>query len=163
MGRRAAASGATPAVRAARAAGVAVTLHEYDHDPRTTAYGEEVVARLGADPATVFKTLLAEADTGFVVAVLPVPARLDLKALAAAAGGRRARMADPHDAERVTGYVLGGMSPVGQRRRLPTVLDESAAGHATILVSAGRRGLQMGLAPADLAGLTGAVYARIAT
>lgn len=159
--RRTGSSGGTPAVRAAADAGVTVVLREYTHDPRATAYGDEVVARLGVPAETVFKTLLAEVDGEHVVAVLPVPDRLDLKGLAAALGGKRARMADAADAERVTGYVVGGMSPVGQKRRLRTVLDESAVLHERVIVSAGRRGLQMELSPDDLVALTGAVVAPI--
>lgn len=155
------AAGATPAVRACEAAGVEVTLHPYRHDPRTSAFGEEVVAALGVAPDRVFKTLVVEVDGAHVVAVLPVPGRLDLKALAAAAGGKRARMADPADAERLTGYVVGGIAPLGQRRALPTVLDTSALAHDRILVSAGRRGLQMELAPQDLVALTGATVAAL--
>lgn len=149
-------------MRAAAGAGVPVTLHEYRHDPRTTAFGEEVVAALGIDARRVLKTLVAEVDGRHVVAVLPVPDRLDLKALAAAAGGKRARLADPADAERLTGYVVGGISPIGQRRALPTVVDASAVAHERVLVSAGRRGLQMELAPADLVALTAGVLAPIA-
>jgi len=161
VGRRRAATGATPALRAAAAAGVDVELHEYRHTEGVTAFGDEVVAQLDADPATVFKTLVAEIDGAPAVAVLPVPARLDPKALAAALGGKRARLADAADAERITGYVVGGVSPLGQRQRLPTVLDASARDHPRILVSAGRRGLQMGLAPADLVALTDPVVAPI--
>jgi len=152
----------TPALRAARAAGVEVTVHAYRHREGVTAFGEEVVAALGIAPERIFKTLLAVVDDRHAVAVLPVPARLDPKALAAALGGKRAALADLADAERITGYVRGGMSPVGQRRRLPTVLDASASAHARILVSAGRRGLQMEIAPADLVALTGARTAPIA-
>lgn len=153
------AAGATPAVRACQAAGVPVTLHTYHHDPRTTAFGDEVVAALGVDAARVFKTLVAEVDGAAVVAVLPVPERLDLKALAAAVGGKRARLADTAAAERLTGYVVGGIAPLGQRRALPTVVHSSALGHDRVLVSAGRRGLQMELAPQDLVTLTGATVA----
>ena len=117
---------------------------------------------LGLDPAQVFKTLLADVDGGLVVAVVPVDRSLDLKALAAAAGGKRAVMADPAAAERATGYVVGGISPLGQRRRLPTVVDASALEWATVLVSAGRRGLDVELAPADLVRLTNAVTAAVA-
>jgi Cys-tRNA(Pro)/Cys-tRNA(Cys) deacylase len=140
---------------------VVFTLHAYDHDPRAASFGEEAVAALGVEAGRVFKTLLADVDGRLVVAVVPVAGRLDLKALAGAVGGRRAAMADPAAAERATGYVVGGISPLGQRRRLPTVVDASAAGHATIMVSAGRRGLEIELDPADLVRLTEAVTAPV--
>ncbi len=147
----------TPAIAAATRAGVAFTVHEYEHDPRTSSYGLEAVDKLGLDPAHVFKTLVADVDGTLTVAVLPVEAQLDLRAL-----GKRARMADASVAERATGYVTGGISPLGQRRALPTVVDESALGHGTIHVSAGRRGLELALAPGDLIELTGARVAPIA-
>jgi Cys-tRNA(Pro)/Cys-tRNA(Cys) deacylase len=154
---------ATPAVRALERARVAHTLHPYDPDhPADQGHGEAAVAALGADPRQVFKTLVTRVDGALTVAVVPVAGSLDLKALATAAGGRRAAMADPADAERTTGYVLGGISPLGQRKALPTVVDESALGLATMLVSAGRRGLQVELAPADLVRLTRARTAVIA-
>jgi Cys-tRNA(Pro)/Cys-tRNA(Cys) deacylase len=159
---------ATPAVRALERAGVPFTLHEYE--PATGpgghghahGYGDVAVAALGADAAQVFKTLVARVDGTLTVAVVPVSGQLDLKALAAAAGGRKAAMADPADAERTTGYVRGGISPLGQRRALPTVLDESALGFGTVLVSGGRRGLQVELPPAELVRLTRARTAAIA-
>ena len=117
---------------------------------------------MGVSPDRVFKTLVAEVDGALTVAVVPVAGTLDLKALATALGGKRAAMADPAAAERTTGYVRGGISPLGQRKKLPTVLDASAEGHATICVSAGRRGLEVELAPADLAALTDAVWPRSA-
>ncbi|GAA3640126.1 Cys-tRNA(Pro) deacylase [Streptomyces chitinivorans] len=138
------------------------TLHSYEHDPAAPSYGEEAAEALGLDPGQVFKTLVADVDGALTVAVVPVSGSLDLKALAAAAGGKRAAMADPAAAERATGYVRGGISPLGQRRALPTVVDASAEGHATVCVSAGRRGLEIELAPADLVKLTGAVTAPIA-
>jgi Cys-tRNA(Pro)/Cys-tRNA(Cys) deacylase len=144
-------------------AGVAHTLHPYEHDPRAHSYGLEAAAALGVDPARVFKTLLVDADDRLVVAVVPVGERLDLKALARAAGVRRTAMADPDAAQRATGYVVGGISPLGQRRRHPTYVDVSALDHATILVSAGRRGLDVELSPADLVALTSASTAEIAT
>lgn len=141
-------------------------MHAYEHDPAAVAaglaYGVEAARALGVDPASVFKTLLAVVDGAPTVAVVPVEARLDLKALAAAVGGKRAEMADPAVAERVTGYVVGGISPLGQRRSLPTVVDSSAVARPTVLVSAGRRGLDVELAPADLVRLTGAVVAPVA-
>lgn len=158
--------GATPALVALRRAGTAHTVRAYDHDGRAVAaglaYGAEAAAALGEDPATVLKTLVADLDGSPVVAVVPVAGRLDLKALAAALGGKRAALADPDDARRATGYAVGGISPLGQRRRLPTVVDASALEHATVLVSAGRRGLDVELAPADLVALTGAVTAPVA-
>ena len=142
---------------AATRAGIAFIVHEYEHDPRASSYGLEAVEKLGLDPARVFKTLVADVDGRLTVAVLPVGAQLDLRAL-----GKRARMADASAAERATGYVTGGISPLGQRRALPTLVDESALGHETIHVSAGRRGLELELAPADLVELTGARVAPIA-
>ncbi|MET9412989.1 Cys-tRNA(Pro) deacylase [Streptomyces klenkii] len=155
-------SGSTPAIVALEKAGTAFSVHSYDHDPAVASYGTEAAEALGRDPAQVFKTLVADVDGTLTVAVVPVSGSLDLKALAAAVGGKRAAMADPAAAERTTGYVRGGISPLGQRRRLPTALDASAHSHATICVSAGRRGLEVELAPGDLAALTGAVVAPIA-
>jgi Cys-tRNA(Pro)/Cys-tRNA(Cys) deacylase len=153
---------ATPAVRALERAKVAHTLHPYDPDhPSDQGYGEAAVAALGSDPRQVFKTLVARVDGELTVAVVPVAGTLDLKALAAATGGRKAVMADPADAERTTGYVRGGISPLGQRKALPTVVDESVLGFATVMVSAGRRGLQVELPPADLIRLTRARTAPI--
>ncbi len=157
-----AAAGSTPAIVALEKAGTAFSVHAYDHDPAVASYGEEAARALGVDPRQVFKTLVAEVDGALTVAVVPVAGSLDLKALAAAVGGKRAAMADPAAAERTTGYVRGGISPLGQRRRLPTALDASARSHATICVSAGRRGLEVELSPDDLALLTGAVVAPIA-
>ncbi|RSS64014.1 Cys-tRNA(Pro) deacylase [Streptomyces sp. WAC07061] len=152
----------TPAITALTGAGVAFTTHAYEHDPAHPSYGEEAAEALGVSPEQVFKTLVADVDGALTVAVVPVSGSLDLKALAGAVGGKRAAMADPALAERTTGYVRGGISPLGQRRRLRTVLDASARGHATICVSAGRRGLEVELSPADLAALTGAVIAPVA-
>ncbi|MCS0636429.1 Cys-tRNA(Pro) deacylase [Streptomyces sp. LP05-1] len=153
--------GGTPATVALTAAGTAYTLHAYEHDPASPSYGEEAAEALGVSPERVFKTLVADVDGELTVAVVPVAGQLDLKALAAAVGGKRAAMADPAAAERATGYVRGGISPLGQRKRLRTVLDASAGDHATICVSAGRRGLEVELSPADLAALTGAVLAPV--
>jgi Cys-tRNA(Pro)/Cys-tRNA(Cys) deacylase len=136
-------------------------LHSYTHGAGT-AYGPEAAEALGLDPARVFKTLVAEVDGTLTVGVVPVSSTLDLKALAAAVGGKRARMADVAAAERATGYVAGGISPLGGRKRLPTVLDSSAEQQPTVFCSAGRRGLEVELAPADLARLTGARFAPIA-
>jgi Cys-tRNA(Pro)/Cys-tRNA(Cys) deacylase len=141
---------------------VAHALHPYEVSPDLPNYGALVAAALGVEPARLFKTLVTEVDGDLTVAVVPVTGELDLKALAAAAGGKRAVMADRAAAERATGYVRGGISPLGQRRRLPTVVDASAADLDTMYVSAGRRGLQVSLAPADLIRLTGAVTAPIA-
>ncbi|MER6571287.1 Cys-tRNA(Pro) deacylase [Streptomyces sp. NPDC001093] len=154
-------SGGTPATVALSSAGVTFTVHSYDHDPSHPSYGEEAAEAMGVSPDRVFKTLVADVDGALTVAVVPVSGSLDLKALAAAVGGKRATMADPALAERTTGYVRGGISPLGQRKRLPTVLDDSAEAHETICVSAGRRGLEVELAPTDLAKLTGAVLAPV--
>ncbi|WP_411078569.1 Cys-tRNA(Pro) deacylase [Streptomyces sp. cmx-18-6] len=153
--------GGTPATVALTAAGTPFTVHAYDHDPASPSYGEEAAEALGVSPDRVFKTLVADVDGELTVAVVPVAGSLDLKALASAVGGKRAVMADPAAAERTTGYVRGGISPLGQRKRLRTVLDASARSHPTICVSAGRRGLEVELAATDLAGLTGAVFADI--
>jgi Cys-tRNA(Pro)/Cys-tRNA(Cys) deacylase len=155
---------ATPAVRILEQARVPFSLHEYDPaaaDPGGRGYGDVAVAALGADAGQVFKTLVTRVDGALTVAVVPVSGQLDLKALAAAAGGRKAAMAEPADAERATGYVRGGISPLGQRKGLPTVVDASALGFGTVLVSAGRRGMQVELAPADLVRLTRARTAAI--
>ncbi|MGW4277781.1 Cys-tRNA(Pro) deacylase [Streptomyces seoulensis] len=154
-------SAGTPATVALTAAGVDFTVHAYDHDPSHPSYGEEAAEAMGVSPDRVFKTLVADVDGSLTVAVVPVAGSLDLKALASAVGGKRAAMADPALAERTTGYVRGGISPLGQRKRLPTVLDASATGHPTICVSAGRRGLEVELSPADLAALTHAALAPI--
>ncbi|MET9443911.1 Cys-tRNA(Pro) deacylase [Streptomyces sp. NPDC006610] len=154
-------SGGTPATVALTAAGVEHTIHSYDHDPAHPSYGEEAAEAMGVSPDRVFKTLVADVDGALTVAVVPVAGSLDLKALASAVGGKRATMADPALAERTTGYVRGGISPLGQRKKLPTVLDASAGAHATICVSAGRRGLEVELSPSALAELTDATVAPI--
>lgn len=166
MGRKPSRS-ATPATAALTRAGVEFSVRTYDHDPSLGghgSYGAEAAAALGVNPARVFKTLLARVEAvgessggnGLAVAVVPVTGQLDLKALAQALDGKRAQMADPDEAERATGYVVGGISPVGQRRRLSTVLDSSALEHPTVLVSGGRRGMDIELAPSDLVAVTGA-------
>lgn len=155
-------AGGTPATAALTAAGVPFTLREYAHDPRATDFGAEAARELGVEPSRVFKTLLADVDGSLAVGIVPVTGQLDLKALAAALGARRAAMAQVEAAERSTGYVVGGISPIGQRRRLRTVLDLSADDHDTVLVSGGRRGLDVELAPADLRRMTDAVVAAIA-
>ncbi|MFF4772372.1 Cys-tRNA(Pro) deacylase [Microtetraspora fusca] len=151
----------TPATVALAKAAVEFTLHPYEHDAGAQAYGEEAADALGLPNERIFKTLVAETEVGLAVAVVPVAGKLDLKAFAAALKGKRAAMADAAKVERVTGYVVGGISPLGQRKRLPTVVDESALGFETIFFSAGRRGLQIETAPANLIALTGAVTAPI--
>ena len=153
----------TPATAAVAKAKVEHRIHEYSHDPAAASYGLEAAEQLGVDPAAVFKTLVAEVDGRLAVAVVPVAARLDLKALAAAAGGRKAVMAEAVDAERATGYVVGGISPLGHRKRLPVFLDASMQDRTTVMVSAGRRGLELELEPQDLARLSGGTYADLAT
>lgn len=153
----------TPAIAALTRAKVAHTLHPYHHDPGTTAFGDEVVQALGWPPERVFKTLVAAVDGKLTVGIVPVSGQLDLKALAAAAGGKKAVMAPVADAERSSGYVAGGISPLGQRKALPTVIDRTATGFDTIMISAGRRGLQVELSPGDLATLTRAILAPIAS
>ena len=160
--------GGTPATVALTRAGVPFSEHAYEHDPAATSYGLEAAEVLGLDPAQVLKTLLASVDPAagsgratLVVAIVPVAGQLDLKAVAAAVHGKKATMADPAVAERATGYVVGGISPVGQKRAHPTVLDESALAFDTVYVSGGRRGLDLGLAPADLVRVTNATVARI--
>ena len=153
----------TPATALLTKLGVTFTLHPYAHDPRAEAYGEEAATVLGIDPTRIFKTLIALVDGRMVCGVVPVAGRLDMKALAVAAGGKRAGMADPTAAARATGYVVGGISPLGHRSRLPVVVDASAAGFATVFVSAGKRGLQVELAPDDLVRAAGATLAPIAT
>jgi Cys-tRNA(Pro)/Cys-tRNA(Cys) deacylase len=163
------AAGGTRAIDELVRAGVGHTLHEYTvHEPsghdrgRRPSWGEDAAEALGVDPARIHKTLVVVVDGRLAVAVVPVAAELELKRLAAALGGRKATMADPAEAERATGYVRGGISPLGQRRRLPTVIDAPALDLPSIFVSAGRRGLQVELAPADLVRLTSAVIAPIA-
>src|SRR5918992_3014047 len=143
-----------PATAAAATAGITSTLHPYEPGAHPGSYGEAAADALGVPYERIFKTLLAEVDGGLTEAIVPVAATLDLKALAAAAGGKKAHLADARAAERATGDVVGGISPLGQRRRLPTIVDASASGFGTIFVSAGRRGLQIELAPADLIRLT---------
>jgi Cys-tRNA(Pro)/Cys-tRNA(Cys) deacylase len=141
---------------------IAHTLHPYDHDPRAEAYGDEAAAALGIEPARIFKTLIAAVDGKLACGVVPVAARLDLKALAAAVGGKRAAMAGPAAAARATGYVVGGISPIGQKSRLPVVVDTSVERFETVYVSAGKRGLQVELTPADLVRAASATLAPIA-
>ena len=158
-------SGGTPATDALSAAGIAFTLHPYAHDPRATSYGLEAAELLGLDPDRVFKTLVVDTSSGarpeLAVGIVPVSRKLDLKAVAAALGTKKAVMADPALAARSSGYVVGGISPIGHRTPLPTVVDESAVLHETIYVSAGRRGLDLELSPEDLVTLLGATWAEI--
>jgi Cys-tRNA(Pro)/Cys-tRNA(Cys) deacylase len=152
----------TPATALLTKAGIPFTLHPYDHDPRTQAYGEEAAEALGVDPARIFKTLIATVEGRLACAVVPVAARLDLKRFAAALDAKRAEMAEPAAAARATGYVVGGISPLGQRSRLRVVIDASAEQFETVYVSAGRRGLQVELAPGDLARAAAGAFAAIA-
>ena len=155
--------GGTPATVALDRAQVSYTLHSYAHDSRAGSFGEEAAALLGVDPHRIFKTLIAAVDNRLVCAVVPVASRLNLKALASAAGGRRAELADPARAQRATGYVLGGISPLGHKSAIPVLIDSSVTGLATVFVSAGKRGLQVELAPAALLRLTGGSTAPLAT
>ena len=152
----------TPAVQVATKAGVQFDLLEYEHQPGAESYGLEAASALGLAPALVFKTLVVQVDGRLFVALVPVDRELDLKALAAAVGGKRAEMAPLAAAEKVTGYVAGGISALGQRRRLPTIVDDSAQRLERMCISAGRRGLEMRLKPEDLARLTSARFAPIA-
>ncbi|PUB24317.1 Cys-tRNA(Pro)/Cys-tRNA(Cys) deacylase [Promicromonospora sp. AC04] len=157
------AHGGTQAVVALERAGVPHTLHPYEHDPSSgIGYGMKAAEAIGVDAPQVFKTLLADVDGKLVVGIVPVDRKLDLKALARAAGGKKAAMAEPAAAERATGYVVGGISPLGQKTRHTTVVDESAEAYDVVYVSGGRRGLDVGLAPADLLTLTGGTTAPIA-
>ena len=151
----------TPATISLEKAKIPFTLHEYPHDPRAASYGLEASEALGVPPEQVFKTLVAAVDGKLTVGVVPVHRQLDLKAMATAAGGKKAVMADVAAAERATGYVAGGISPLGQKRRLPVFVDESAASFSEIFCSAGRRGLEISLAPADLVRCAGAAIARL--
>ncbi len=151
----------TPATALLAKLGIKHTVHVYEHDPRRGSYGLEASDALDVPPERVFKTLVAEVDGTLTVGVVPVASHLDLKALAAAAGGKKARMADAQAAERASGYVLGGISPLGQRKRMPVVIDSAALGFATIFCSGGRRGLEIELAPGDLVRAADAVVAEI--
>lgn len=152
----------TPAITIAKKARIDFRIHEYEHDSDAEAYGEEAAAKLGIDSDRVFKTLVVAADgNSLAVAVVPVSHQLDLKRFAKALGAKKAAMADKTDVERVTGYVLGGVSPLGQKKRLLTLIDASAESLPTLFVSAGRRGLQLELAPGDLCALTRGRFASI--
>lgn len=146
--------GGTPATVALDRAGIAYQARPYEHDQAAQSYGLEAAESLGVDPARVFKTLLVDTDQGLGVGIVPVDTTLDLKAVAAALGSKKATMADPQVAERSTGYVVGGISPVGQKKALPTVLDDSATSYPTVLVSGGKRGLDLELSPRDLLAVT---------
>lgn len=163
MGKKTQRASATPATLALERAGVQFEAMGYEHDPRVTAYGREAAEALGLPPQCVFKTLVVQTDhDDFGVCVVPVAQSADLKAVAVALGAKKARLADPGEVQRLTGYVLGGVSPLGQRTRLPTVIDDGARRLDRMYVSGGRRGQDVGLAPRDLAELTGAVFAAIA-
>ena len=153
--------GGTPATVALTKAGIDFTLHPYEHHDDATGFGDEAAEALGVPKTRIFKTLVADVGGELVVAVVPVAQRLDLKALASAVGSKKAAMADPAAAARSSGYVVGGISAIGQRTPLRTVIDQSATDFATIMVSAGKRGLQVELKPADLAGVTGGKFAPI--
>lgn len=152
----------TPAINAAKQAKVPFHVHEYVHDPKAESYGEEAALKLNLPLARVFKTLVVALDgKELAVAVVPVSGLLDMKHCAAALGAKKCEMAERKDAERSTGYVLGGISPLGQKKRLRTVIDMSAQGFETLFVSAGRRGLEIELAPDDLVRLTDGVFAAV--
>lgn len=152
----------TPAIVLLQKKKVPHQVHEYEHDPNHASYGLEAAEKLGVDPAIVFKTLVAELDNGkLVVAIIPVAEKLNLKSLAKAAGAKKAQMADPDKVARSSGYVMGGVSPLGQKKALPTILHQSAEPLDMIHVSAGRRGLEVGLAPTDLLMLTRGKFAAI--
>lgn len=156
-----AASDSTPATAFLHRAEVSFTAHSYRHNPRAKSYGLAAAEALDLEPNLVFKTLMAEADGELVVAIIPVTMTLDLKALAEAVGAKRTHMADPQTAQRATGYVLGGISPIGQKKKHRTVLDASAESLDEVFVSGGRRGLNVGLTPGDLIAVTGAIVAPI--
>ncbi|MFV8572195.1 Cys-tRNA(Pro) deacylase [Marinobacter sp. SBS5] len=150
----------TPGILAAKKAKISYTVHEYEHDPSAESYGNEAADKMGVDPNRVFKTLVVATDgKELVVGLVPVTRMLSLKLIAKAAGTKKAGMADKQDVQRSTGYVLGGVSPLGQKKRLKTFIDATAEQYDTVFVSAGKRGLEIELAPADLAQLTGARFA----
>ncbi|MGA1440932.1 MAG: Cys-tRNA(Pro) deacylase [Ilumatobacteraceae bacterium] len=152
----------TPAVRELEAAGIAFTIHDYEHHEQRRDFGREAADELGVDPDRIFKTLLVTTDEGQAVAIVPVSASAALKAVGRALGSKRVEMCDPLVAERITGYVVGGISPFGQKKRLPTVIDEIVLEFDTVYVSGGRRGLDLEVATVDLVGHLGAVVADIA-
>lgn len=153
----------TPAIDLLRKKKIVHTVHEYEHDPAAESYGLEAAEKLGIDPARTFKTLVVKLDKGtLAVGIVPVSSMLNLKRMAKACGAKKAAMAPPPEVERATGYVLGGVSPLGQKKRLPTVIDESAARFETVYVSAGKRGMDVELAPGDLQSLLGARFESLA-
>lgn len=152
----------TPALVALNNAGVQYAIREYDHDPANTAFGLEAAEKLNVEAERVFKTLIANVDDEYVVAIVPVTSTVNLKNLAKAIGGKKAAMADPTIAQRITGYVIGGISPLGQKKQLRTVIDETSELWDTVLVSGGKRGLDIELSPHDLIALTDAIVAEIA-
>jgi Cys-tRNA(Pro)/Cys-tRNA(Cys) deacylase len=152
----------TPATAALRAAGIPFTGHAYEHDPANRNFGDEAAAVLGLDPERVFKTLMVDVDGSLAVAVVPITGKLDLGALAAALHGKRATMSDPAVAERRTGYLVGGISPIGQKTAHPTVVDETIELFDTVFVSGGKRGFDIELTPADLIRITNALLGAIA-
>lgn len=154
----------TPAINVAKKSKIEYQVHKYVHDPKHASYGLEAAEALELDPERVFKTLVAELDDGsLTVGIVPVSNQLNMKQLAKAAGRKKAAMAEASRVEKSTGYVLGGVSPLGQKKRLPTIIDKSANAHKTIFVSAGRRGLEIELSPEDLRSLTSGTFASIAS
>lgn len=153
---------ATPATALLAKHAITHRVHSYEHDPRAESFGEQAAEALGLPAERVFKTLVAEVDGRMTVGVIPITGRLDLKALAASRAGKKAQLAETATAERATGYVAGGISPLGQKKRLPTVIDESAMAFETVFCSAGRRGLEIELSPSDLVRLLDAEVASIA-
>ena len=154
----------TPCIRLLKKTKTAYALHQYEHDSTCNSYGEEAAQKLGVIQERVFKTLVALSDKNeFVVGIVPVSAKLSMKSLAKAVGAKKVAMADAHDVEKITGYVLGGVSPLGQKKRLRTVIDESSKNYETIFVSAGKRGLEVELSAKDLQSLLDAKFENIAT
>ncbi len=152
----------TPAIRTLKKAKIKYTIHQYEHDPGCSSYGEEAARKLERDPSSVFKTLVAELDDGrLAVSVIPVMEKLNLKSLAKAFKAKKAKMAEKSHVERITGYLVGGVSPLGQKKRLATLIDNSAQQQKTICISGGRRGLDIELSPLDLQNLVQATFVSI--